>query len=245
LNDREIDELLNRVQVPQGPKAETLGRIAESIAGSLRPVRRLPPRWMLAMGVVLMCAVVSLAGAAGLGFYGIAKMSVLERVAVFSVLASLVLLAASELVSAMVPASRRRFSSGGLLTVAGLCLAVVLAACFRNYQTTHFLHAGLVCLAIGLLHSIPAGLLSWLVLRRGFAVDAVSAGLAAGTLAGLAGMGMLELHCPNFQTAHVLVWHLGVLLVSGGLGAMCGLGASSTSANRETAASRVRARHGR
>jgi len=87
-----------------------------------------------------------------------------------------------------------------------------------------------VCLGIGVLHAIPAGLLSWLVLRRGFAVEPNSAGLSAGTLAGLAGVGMLELHCPNFQTAHVLVWHLGVLLASAGLGALCGWVASSTSA---------------
>jgi hypothetical protein len=236
LNDREIDELLkgaqNDAQFQQGPGAETLERIAESIAGSIgagplgagsmRPVRPLPPRWMLAGGVALICAVVAVAGAAGLGFSGIAKMSTLEGTAVFSVLVILVLAAASELVSAMIPGSRRRISSGGLLAVAGLGLAAVLALCFREYQTTYFMHAGLVCLAIGLLHAIPAGLLSWLVLRRGFAVDPVSAGLAAGTLAGLAGVGMLELHCSNFQTAHVLVWHLGVLLVSGGLGALCG-----------------------
>jgi hypothetical protein len=249
LNDREIDELLkgaqNGAQVSQGPGAETLGRIAESIAGSMRSVRPLPPSWMLAGSVALISAAVAMAGAAALGFSGIAKMSMLERTAVFSVLVILVLAAASELVSAMIPGSRRRFSSGGLLTMAGLGLAAVLALCFRDYQTTHFVHAGLVCLAIGLLHAIPAGLLSWLVLRRGFAVDALSAGLAAGTLAGLAGVGMLELHCSNFQTAHVLVWHLGVLLASGGLGALCGWRSSATSANRETEAGRDSASHTR
>jgi hypothetical protein len=234
LKDRDIDELLNRTKVPQGPGAETLGRIAEAIGGLMRPVRPLPPPWMLTGGVALICAVVALAGATGLGFAGIAKMNALERGAVFSALAMLVLAAAGESVSSMIPASRRRFSSGALLTVAGLFLAAVLAACFRDYQTTNFLHAGLVCLAIGVLHAMAAGLLSWLVLRRGFAVDAVSAGLAAGTLAGLAGASMLELHCSNFQAAHVLVWHLGVLLVSGGLGALVGWRSSATSANRES-----------
>ena len=130
------------------------------------------------------------------------------------------------------PGSRRRFTSRGLLLIAGLGLGAVLALCFRDYQTTRFIHAGLVCLAIGLLHAIVAGLLGWLVLRRGFAVNAVSAGLAAGTFAGLSGVAMLELHCANFQAAHVLVWHLGVLLVSSGLGALCGWGATSTSAVR-------------
>jgi hypothetical protein len=228
LNDREIDEMLNGVKLPHGPQAETLGRITESIAGSLRPVRPLPPRWLLAGGAAFVCAVVAVAGAAVMGFSGIAKMNMLERSAVFSALGILVLAAANELVSAMIPGSRRRISSGRLLAVTGLCMAAVLLMCFRNYQTTHFLHAGLVCLGIGLLHAIAAGLLSWLILRRGFAVDAVSAGLAAGTLAGLAGVSMLELHCPNFQTAHVLVWHVGVLLVSAGLGLLCGWRSSST-----------------
>jgi hypothetical protein len=225
LNDREIDERLNGIRLPHGPRAETMGHIAESIAGSMRPVRPLPPRWVLA-------------GAAVMGFQGIAKMNILERSAVFSALGILVLVAANELVSAMIPGSRRRISSGRLLAVTGLCLAAVLSICFRDYQTTHFVHEGLVCLGIGLVHAIAAGSLSWLVLRRGFAVDAVSAGLAAGTLAGLAGIGMLELHCSNLQTSHVLVWHVGVLMVSAGLGALCGWRSSSVSAKRETPASR-------
>jgi hypothetical protein len=230
LNDREIDELLTGAKIPRGPGEEVLGRVAKSIAGSMRPVRPLPPQWMLAGGVTLVCALGALAGGAGMGFFGIAKMSALERGSVFSVLGILVLVVANELVSAMIPGSRRRFSSGRLLTVSILSLVAVLAVCFRDYRITHFIHAGLVCLGIGVLHAIPAGLLSRLVLRRGFAVEPNSAGLAAGTLAGLAGVGMLELHCPSFQTAHVLVWHLGVLLVSAGLGALCGWAATSTSA---------------
>jgi hypothetical protein len=238
LNDREIDNLLKGANVPHGPKAETLARITESIAASMRPVRSIPPRWVLSAGAALICAVVSLAGGWGLGFAGIAKMNMPERAAVFSALVILMLATARELVCTMIPGSRRWFSSGRLLAVAGLCLAAVLAVYFRDYQTTRFLHAGLVCLGIGLMHAIPAGLLSWLVLRRGFAVDRVSAGLAAGTLAGLAGVGMLELHCPNFQAAHVLVWHVGVLFASGGLGALCGRGTTSLSATRKTAANR-------
>jgi hypothetical protein len=222
LNDRDIDKLLSDYRAPQGPRSDTLKRIADSIAGSVRPVRRLPPRWMLMGGVVLVCATVALGGAAGLGFSGIARMTLLERVFVFSVLGMLVLAAANELVSAIVPGSIRRFSSGGLLTVAGVGLGTVLALCFRDYHTTRFIHAGLVCLAIGLLHAVCAGLLGWLVVRRGFAVDAVAAGMAAGTTAGLAGVAMLELHCANFQATHVLVWHLGVLVVSAALGALCG-----------------------
>jgi len=54
-------------------------------------------------------------------------------------------------------------------------------------------------------------------------VNSVSAGLMAGTLAGLAGVGLLELHCPNFQATHILVWHTMVVPVSGALGGLVGL----------------------
>jgi hypothetical protein len=61
---------------------------------------------------------------------------------------------------------------------------------------------------------------SWWLLRRGFAVNSVAAGLAGGTLAGLAGVTMLELHCANFQALHVLLWHTAVVPVSGAAGAL-------------------------
>lgn len=226
MKDREIDELLNGAKVPESTNAETMGRIVDSISGSMGRVRPLPPRWLLTGELVLICAAVMFAGAAGLGFFGIAKMSGLERAAVFSALAILVLITSSETVNAMIPGSRRRISSSSLIALSGVCLAAVFGACFRDYHATHFVHAGLICLSIGILHAIPTGALSWLVLRRGFAVDATAAGLATGTVAGLAGVGMLELHCPNFQAAHVLVWHLGVLILSAALGVFCGRAAS-------------------
>jgi len=101
-------------------------------------------------------------------------------------------------------------------------LVGVFGLLFREYRTDHFFSVGMVCLLTGLLHAVPAGLLSWLVLRRGFAVNPTSAGLVAGTLAGLAGVGLLELHCPNFQAFHVLAWHTAVEPVSGAAGALLG-----------------------
>ena len=73
-----------------------------------------------------------------------------------------------------------------------------------------------------MLVAIPAALAIWLVLRRGYAVDATSAGLAAGTLAGLAGVITLELHCPIFRAMHVMVWHTAVTPVSAAGGALLG-----------------------
>jgi hypothetical protein len=103
-----------------------------------------------------------------------------------------------------------------------VALLAVFALLFRNYRTEHFVSAGIACLVTGLLLAIPAALLSWLLMRRGFAVNSVSAGLVGGALAGLCGVTMLELHCANFQALHVLVWHTAVVSVSAAAGALLG-----------------------
>ena len=223
MKDEEIDDVLKKAaQAPQDLDPLVLERIGDSIKSSLRPVRPLPPVWLLAVGLVLVCAAVSLAGAARAGFIGVAKMDMLERSLVFPALGLLACLAAVSFVHQMIPASRLRISAGALVAASSVALLAVFAPLFRDYHTDHFFSAGIACLLTGLLHAIPAGLLSWLMLRRGFSVNPASAGLVAGTLGGLAGVGMLELHCPNFQAAHILVWHTAVVPFSAALGALLG-----------------------
>jgi len=223
VRDREIDEILKKAAV-RAPEIEPalLRWVADSIQPSMRRVRPLPRTWVLAGALVLIFAAVALAGAARAGFYGFEKMDLLERALIFSTLGVLAWVAGTEFVNEMIPGSRRRISAGRLLGLGSVLLVVVFALLFHDYHTEHFLSAGLVCLATGVLHAIPAGLLSWLVLRRGFPVNSVSAGVVAGTLAGLAGVGLLELHCPNFQAMHILVWHTAVLVVSATVGALVG-----------------------
>ena len=175
---------------------------------------------MLAGGLVLACVGVALAGAARAGFYGIEKLSVWERVVIFPTLGLLIYLAATEFVGEMIPGSRRCMAPGTLLKISCVALLGMFALLFRNYRTDHFLSAGLVCLFTGVLHAIPASLIGWWVLRRGFAVKSVAAGLAAGALGGLAGVTMLELHCANLQAWHVILWHTAVLPVSAAMGAL-------------------------
>lgn len=221
MKNEEIDEVLKKAaQTPPELDPRLLDRIDESIRRSLRPVKSLPPVWLIAGGLVLICAAVALGGAARGGFFGIAKMNLLERSLVFPALGLLASLAAVSFVHQMIPASRIRLSPTVLLALSSAALLAVFAPLFRDYHADHFLSAGVICLLTGLLHAIPAGLLSWLVLRRGFAVNPASAGLVAGTLGGLAGVGLLELHCPNFQAAHILLWHTAVVPVSAVLGAI-------------------------
>jgi hypothetical protein len=106
------------------------------------------------------------------------------------------------------------------MALGSLALIAVFAILFRDYGTERFLPQGMTCLIAGLAHAIPAALAAWLLLRRGFAVDPVSAGVASGTLAGLAGVLMLELHCANFEAPHVMLWHTAVIWVAAAAGAL-------------------------
>ncbi len=221
MKDEEIDKVLkNATHSPLPP--ELLQSIAASIRPSLRPVRPLPPAWVIAAGLTLICAVVSFAGAARAGFLGFEKMDLVDRLLIFPALIALAALLSRRFVREMIPASPRRVSSSAVLLLGCGALLALFAALFRDYHTDHFFSIGIVCLVTGFLHAIPAGLLCWLLLRRGFAVNAVSAGLIAGALAGLAGVGVLELHCPNFQAAHILVWHTAVVPLSSAAGAFVG-----------------------
>jgi len=220
MRDREMDEILElAAQARHDVEPALLQRVAGSIKSSMRPVRPLPPTWVLASELILICAAVALAGAARAGFYGIEKMSVLERSLIFPVLGILGWVVAAEFVSEMIPGSRRRIAPGALLGIGSLALLGLFAVLFRDYRTNDFVSAGIVCLMTGLLHAVPTGLVSWWLLRRGFAVNSVAAGLAGGTLAGVAGVTMLELHCANFQALHVLLWHTAVVPGSGTAGA--------------------------
>jgi hypothetical protein len=218
---REIDEFLAQAaKDAPGVSPALLERIAGSIKPSLRPVRPLPPRWLLTAGLILIAAAVALAGAARAGLYGIERLTVFGRLLIFPALVLFLWVTATEFAASMIPGSRRRVHPAMLLAVCCLALMGVFAAVFRDYHTTHFVSAGIVCLVAGLAHAVPVALLSWLLLRRGFAVNPVTAGAIAGTLAGLAGVTMLELHCPNFQVLHVLVWHTAVIPFSVAVGAL-------------------------
>ena len=223
MKDEEIDRILKQAaQAPHDVDPALLDRVANSMRSSLRPFRPMPPAWALTGGLALICAAVALAGAARAGFHGVQALSVWERTLIFPTLGIFIWLGATVAASERIPGSRRRAAPGIVLGAGSLALLTVFAILFRDYRTAHFVSQGVVCLTAGLLHAIPAALASWFLLRRGFAVNPVAAGLVVGTLAGLAGVTMLELHCANLETLHVMVWHTAVMPASGAAGALLG-----------------------
>ncbi len=222
MKDAEVDEMLARVaRVPRAPNAVLLGRIADSLKPTLRPVRPVAPSWLLASGLVLICVAVAVAAARG-ATYGLDKLTVSERFLVFPILGLLTWVIARELVSFLTPGSRHHFTAGTLLTIVSLTLLVLFTLLVHPYRIEPYATAGVICLRIGLLHAVPVAILGWLLLRRGFVVNVVATGIVWGTLAGLAGFAAVVLRCDNFEALHVLLWHVGVVPVSALVGAVTG-----------------------
>jgi hypothetical protein len=223
VRDAQIDEALDRAaREPHRVPAELLKRIGDSIGPNIEPVRPMPPTWVLTSTLVLVGVAVALAGAARAGFGGLAALGAWSRIAIFGVLAALTIVAAQHLVAEWIPGSRRRFTPAALLGMAGVVLVGLFALLFHDYRYDHFVSAGLACLFTGLACAAPAALLAAWLMRRGWAVAPVGAGLAAGVLAGLAGVTLLEMHCTNFEAPHVIVWHTLVVPVSAAAGAVFG-----------------------
>jgi hypothetical protein len=214
MTDRDIDEILNRAT--SGGQAPT-ERPKAQIVASLRPVRPIAPPWVWVTGFLLVFAVVAVAGAARLGLYGVAALGPVPFAIIFAVVVAAVCIAAIATVREMIPASGRRMAGAALLAaIAGLL--AIFALLFHDYGMQKFVPQGVACLTAGLSFAIPAALVVCLFLRRGFVMSLTATGLAAGTLAGLAGIGVLELHCPILKAPHVMVWHVGVVVLSAAVG---------------------------
>jgi len=221
VKDEDIDDILKRsVESTRDVDPALLDRVSDSMRSSLQAVRPLPPSWALAAGLILICVSAALAGAMLLKPYGVQKMNALEIGLIFPVLGILIWVAAVVCVSESIPGCPRPVAPWLLFVAGCLGLVVVFAVLFSNYRTERFVAQGMRCLTAGLLHALPVSAAIWLTLSRGFAVDPVASGLAKGTVAGLAGVTVLELHCPNFEAPHAMVWHIAVLALSGVVGGL-------------------------
>jgi hypothetical protein len=200
-------------------------RLLERISAGvprLAAVRPLPAPWILAVHLLSLAALAALAGAATLGFYGIHKLAAWQSAVIFPALAILIYLAAMASAASMVPAARQIVRPWVLVAVASAGLAALFALVFHDYSTAQFVKLGIPCLRAGLMNAVPSSLFVWLVVRRGFVLDSAAAGAAAGAVSGLAGVLMLELHCPLLEAPHAMVWHVAVIPLCALAGAAAG-----------------------
>lgn len=162
------------------------------------------------------------AGVLLLGMNGWGVLSPAQKIVVFVTLAASAALLAISMIRQMVPGSTHIFAPAVLLVAIPVALLMVIAATFRSHEESAFLASGATCMKNGLMFSMPAGFLLGLIVRLGAILCSKLIGAAAGGLAGLTGLSVLELNCPNLNVFHILVWHGGVVVISSLGGALLG-----------------------
>jgi Negative regulator of sigma F len=198
-----------------------LDRIRGSVLSSIKPVRLLAPTGVFVLAFLIIFGAAALAGALHFGIYGLPVLTIVQRIAIFSMLFGLAAMAAVTAARSMRPGAQA-LAGGTVFAITLIAEQAVFLSVFHDYTLGHFLAWGIGCLRSGLLCALPAGLLMWLFLRRGYIVSPVSSGVAIGALSGISGLTALELHCPILTIPHVAIWHVGVVALSTGAGAFAG-----------------------
>jgi hypothetical protein len=199
-----------------------LNRIHARIVDNLKPVRPLAPSHLFLFACAIIFLSILAIGVTHLGMNGWRALSIVQRIAVFTTLAASAVLLAISMIGQMVPGSKYALAPAALPIGILTALTIVLAAAFQRKQEAAFVADGFVCMRNGLTYSIPAAFLFWLMVRRGAILYPKLIGAAAGGLAGLVGLSVLEINCSNLNVFHILVWHWGVVLISSAAGALLG-----------------------
>ena len=205
------------------PSARQLAEIKSAILTDLKAVKPLVSAGVLIPALLSVVIMVVTAGVLDLGTAGWRAMNLDQTIAVFTSLAAFSGLLTVLLSRQIVPGSRVLISARiTVLLLLGM-MGGIFATLFHPHPESTFVATGLVCLRIGLEGAIAAGAFCWLILRRGAILDQVATGALTGALAGLGGLAILEIFCPNPNVYHILVWHLGSTAASVIAGTLVGV----------------------
>lgn len=204
------------------PASERVQRIQELLGTRRDSVRPLPSDGVLTWQCFAIFAAFAMLAALPFGYDGFRVLNGYQKLAYFSVISIDAIWLALVVVREMIPGSKRKASAWLVMAAALASLALLVALLFHNFDLDRFVARGVFCLRLGSLCAIASGGLFWLIFRRGFFTSPVEAGATIGLFAGLTGVAVLALHCPIENSAHIIVWHLGAMLLGGSAGALAG-----------------------
>jgi hypothetical protein len=221
MKPEEIDKILAESAESGPAPGSVLTEIERKILRDLRPVQPLGPAWMYTAAFASVFAALAIASATVLGFHGFRVLSAAQRSLIFPAVFAAAWFASAACNREMRPGSGRHLGAWALIFSVAAVPAVFVSL-WSGYDLRNFVREGVPCLEAGLSVAFPTSIVVVLVLRKGFVLNWITCGIAAGTLSGLAGLGMLELHCPNLKAIHVIVWHVAVVVVSAFIGLALG-----------------------
>ncbi len=207
---------------PVFPAHQRLDSIRSLVTRSLQPVRPWPSDGGLISIALGSFIAFSLLVATQVDYRGLHHLSSFQRLIYYTAIAVCAAFLSVSLAQEIIPGSRRRVRPAAIVAFSVALLATVALLLFPQHDLLRFAKLGVPCLRLGVLCALASGFLGYLLLRKGFAASPVRLTTVAGFFAGLAGVAVLSLHCPVQNFAHVIVWHLGAMLIAGGGGALLG-----------------------
>lgn len=223
MTNHEIDQYLDAGAAGMEKPALNTDRVKAAIVGDLRPVKPLRSRWVFLAGFSAIFIVLCGIGAYRLGPWGWEALSLPRKMLMFGALAASAALLGSSLVRRMAPGGRQWAGPALAPTAVFALLALAIAGVFPFEKDDDFLSAGIICMEAGARYAIVAGICFWLLLRRAAWLSPRWEGVATGTLAGLVGVTVLEMHCPLLDAYHILAWHLGTAALGAASGFLLGM----------------------
>jgi hypothetical protein len=197
------------------PEPQRIGQIQALIATSLTPVRPLPSNPKLVGNLLAVFIAFSLLAAIPVGYKAFHVLNGYEKFAYYGVILVCAAWFAIATVQEMIPGSKHITSPRWSILAATIVLALLVSVLFQDFEMDGFVVHGIPCLALGCVCAILSGALFWIVVRKGVFVSPLAAGAIVGFFAGLAGVAVLALHCPIQNSAHIIVWHLGAMVLAG------------------------------
>jgi hypothetical protein len=189
-------------------------QIIGDLTASLKPVTRLPSVWALVAGFVVGFVALALAWIVLTDEAGFRAMNAMQLIAVTGALAAGAILASIFLVWEMIPGSRRLFSGWMAILIAVDGLVFLIAILFPWKTSPAFIAEGWPCTVMGLKIASVAAAIAGLAVWRGAVTSKVGAITGIGAFAGTLAVTILQFQCPHQQAPHLLVWHLGSLVVA-------------------------------
>lgn len=187
---------------------------------NLTPVKPLPSDSKLIGFTVVGFVVFSILAATLYGLKGLASMTLGEAAVYCGAIGICAVLLSMAVVQVAIPGAKVRVPRGITAIASFVAVGAIVSVLFPNFGLYEFVGRGVPCLRLACLCAISFGLLAGIPLKRGCVTDWRAGSWLIGCFAGFAGVAVLCLHCPVRNALHIIVWHLGAVIISalGGLG---------------------------